>query len=77
MITKGPKMLKRAEDVSDAEADAAMYRAALSTAIAELDRIDAARLADPMGVTSWTRARRAYLCKAVDALRVLVNGAQR
>lgn len=67
----------RAEDVTDAEADAAMYRAALSTAIAELARIDGAREADPAAVTSWARARRAYLCKAVDALRVLVNGAQR
>ncbi len=70
-------MLKRAEDISDAEADEAMYRAALSTATAELARIDDARRADPQGVTSWDRARRAYLCKAVDALRVLVNGAKR
>lgn len=70
-------MLRRAEDITDAEADAAMYRAALSTATAELARIDDARKADPAGVTSWARARRAYLCKAVDALRVLVNGAQR
>ena len=69
-------MLKQAEDITDAEGDAAIYRGALSTAIAELARIDDARRDDPASVTSWARARRAYLCKAVDALRVLVNGAK-
>jgi hypothetical protein len=65
----------RVEDISEAESDAAIYRGALSTAIYELSRIDNARRSAPDAVTSWTRARRAYLCKAVDALRVLVNGA--
>jgi hypothetical protein len=64
--------LTRVEDISDADSDAAMYRAALSTALAELGRLDAAMKGKPAALVSASmRARRVHLCKTVDGLKAL------
>ncbi len=57
---------------ADADSDIAIYRCALSTALAELGRLDAAMKGKPATVISTAvRARRAHLCRAVDELKAL------
>ena len=64
--------LTRVEDISDADSDAAMYRAALSTAVSELGRLDDAMKGKPAAlITAAMRVRRVHLCKAVDGLKAL------
>lgn len=58
--------------IEDADSDQAVYRAALSTAIEELGRLDAAIKGKPASlISSSMRVRRAHLCKTVGGLKAL------